>query len=159
MRKRDEHVLGRLDDSVSTFKCHHSVVEVVIRVVEIDINAPVEALAHGLMSLALSVAGHPDAVIRDIHALGLSNWRLTPLEIEYVVGHVVPGLAKILRVVELLVDAAGLILELSARSPRGCESPVALRRVVKEFKDAFTGVQGLDVSAAVLRNPVDTVGA
>ena len=37
---RDEHVLRGLDDSVTLFKSHHVSLPVVIRVVQIDVDAP-----------------------------------------------------------------------------------------------------------------------
>ena len=109
------------------------------------------------MLLVVGVAGHPDAVVRDIEAVLDGGSALSPLEVKDVVGDVVPVLASVLRIVELFVDSAGLVLELSAGRPGGGQSPRALRRVEEELLDALARVKTLNVAATVLRNPVDSI--
>lgn len=159
MCTRNEHVLRRLNDRVALLESQCGAVEKVIRVVEINVKAPVQLLTEGLVSVAAAIASNPDSFVGDNDALSLCGSGLTPLEVEDIVGHVVPVLSEILRVVELLVDTARFVNELSAGSPGGSERPVALRWVIVEFKNAFAGVQCLDVGTAVLRDPVDTIGA
>ena len=111
------------------------------------------------MLLVVGVASHPDTVVGNVVSVLDGCGALSPLEVKHVVGHVIPVLANVLRVVELFVDSAWLVYELGARRPRGGESPRALRRVEQEFLDALAGVETLDVAAAVFRNPVDAACA
>ena len=111
------------------------------------------------MLLVRGVTGNPDTVIRDHDSAFDSLGALTPLEVEDVVGNEVPGLADVFRVVELLEDAAWLVHELRARRPGGSQRPRALRGMEQELLHALSRVEGLDVAAAVLGNPVDSVGA
>ena len=111
------------------------------------------------MLLVCGVAGHPDALIRNDNSLSDSNGGLSPLEVKDVVCYISPVLAEIFTVVELLVDAAGFVSELSACSPRGCKGPGALRWVEKELLDALARVEGLDVCTAVLGCPVYSICA
>ena len=110
-----------------------------------------------LVLLVVGVTGRPDAVVGDIVAVLDGGSALSPLEVEDVVGHVVPVLASVLRIVELFVDSARLVHELSAGRPGGRQSPRALRRVEEELLDALARVETLNVAATVLRNPVDSV--
>ncbi len=102
------------------------------------------------MLLVGRVSGDPDAFIRDMEAIFDSHWRLSPLEIKDVVSQISPVLANIFRVVQLFVNAAGLILELGTGGPRGSECPGALSWVEQELLDALAGVEGFHVGAAVL---------
>ena len=57
------------------------------------------------------VTSYPDPIIRNTDSVVSCNFTLTPLKVKDVVRHVVPVLTDVLRVVELLVDAAGLVRE------------------------------------------------
>jgi len=155
----DEHVLGCLDNGVALFESHHGVLEEVIRVVQINVDTPGQLTARVLVLLVRGVAGHPDALIRNDNSLSDSNGGLSPLEVEDVVRDISPVLTEVLTVVELLVDTAGLVYELSACGPRGCKGPGALRWVEKELLDALARVEGLDVCTAVLGLPVYSICA
>lgn len=102
-----------------------------------------------------AIAGDEDSAVRNIDARLGSQLGLAPLEVEDVVGNVVPLFADILGVVELLVDAAGLVGELSAGGPRGSKGPGALGRMEHELLDLLAAVEALHGSAAVLTQPVD----
>ena len=109
------------------------------------------------MFFVVSITGNPDTIVRDRKLVLDGSGRLSPLEVEDVVGHVVPVLADIFSVVELLVNTAGFVLELSAGGPGGSQGPRALGRVEQELLNALARVEALDVATTVLRNPVDSV--
>ena len=69
VRARYEHVVRRLDDGVALLEGHDRVLEVVVRVVEVDIDAPRETLAVRLVVPVAGVTGHPDAIVGDLDAL------------------------------------------------------------------------------------------
>ena len=85
-----------------------------------------------------SVASHPNAIIRDANSIVPRNFALAPFKVKDVVGDIGPVLAHIFRVVQLLVDSAGLIDELSAGCPRSSKGPRALCRVENELLDTFS---------------------
>jgi len=109
------------------------------------------------MLFVVCITGQPDTIVRDLDLVLNSSGRLSPLEVEDVVRHVVPVLTDIFGVVELLVDAAGLVVELSASGPGGSQGPRALGWMEQELLNALARVESLDVATAVLRNPVDSV--
>jgi len=109
------------------------------------------------MLFVVCITGQPDTIVRDLDLVLNSSGRLSPLEVEDVVRHVVPVLTDIFGVVELLVDAAGLVVELSASGPGSSQSPRALGWMEQELLNALARVETLDVATAVLRNPVDSV--
>lgn len=102
------------------------------------------------MLLVGRITGDPDAFIRDVEVIFDSHWRLSPLEVKNVVCEVSPVLANIFSVVQLFVNAAGLILEFSAGCPRGSECPGALSWVEQELLDALSRVESFHISATVL---------
>lgn len=63
------------------------------------------------------VSCEPDSIIWDNDSLVFCRLRLAPFEVEYVVRDVVPLDSTVLRVVELLVDPAWLIIELGTGGP------------------------------------------
>jgi len=134
---RHEHVLGGLDDSVSLLKSHHGVLEVVIRVVQVDVDTPRELSARALVLLVVGITGDPDAVVGDYDLVLNGHGGLSPLEVEDVVRAIVPVGANVFCVVELLVDAAGLVDELSTGGPGGSQGPGALSGVEEELLDAL----------------------
>ena len=75
------------------------------------------------MVLIAGVARDEDTIVRDGSSddvdVIFSNAALPPLEVEDVVGNIGPVLANVLRVVELLVDAARFVQELCAGRPGG----------------------------------------
>lgn len=149
-RTRHEHVIRGLDDRVSLLESHGRRGEVVVRVVKVDVDTPGELAAHVLVLLVRVVTRHPDAIVRDLYSLCARKSALSPFKVEDVVRHVGPVLTDVFGVVELLVDAAGLIDELCAGGPGGSEGPGALRGVEEELLDPLARVEGLDVAAAVL---------
>ena len=95
----------------------HIVSRVVISVVQVNIDTPADLTATVLMLLIVAVTSVPDTIVGDGDTLFNSVGTLTPLEIKDVVGHVIPVLTNILRIVELFVNAAWRILKLSAGGP------------------------------------------
>ena len=63
------------------------------------------------------VACHPDAIIRNTDSVVPRNLALAPLKVKDIVGDITPVLSHIFGIVELLINAAGLIEELSASCP------------------------------------------
>ena len=63
------------------------------------------------------VSCEPDSVVWNDDTFLFGGRGLTPFKIEDVVRDIIPLDATVLRVVELLVDSAWLIIELSAGSP------------------------------------------
>ena len=59
----------------------------------------------------------PDSIVGDDDAFLFGGGGLTPFKVEDVVCDVIPLDSTVLRVIELLVDSAWLIIELSAGSP------------------------------------------
>ena len=141
------------------FESEYTVFPVIVRVVQINIDAPRHFLSQILMLLVVGVSCDPDAIVRNLKAVLDGCSALTPLEVEDVVRDVVPVLPDVLRVVDLLVDAARLVNELGASGPASGQRPGALRGVEKELLDALARVETLDVAAAVLRHPIDSVCA
>ena len=110
------------------------------------------------MTLVFGVACEPNAVVRNSHAVFLCVGALAPLEVEHVVGDVVPLLARVFSVVQLFVDAARFVHKLGAGGPAGSKGPIALNGVENELLNALARVQGLDCCAAVVCHPVDSIG-
>ena len=69
------------------------------------------------MTIVIVVSGHPNSVIRDRNTLGFSDCTLSPFKVEDVISYVIPFLPDVLCVVEFLVNAAWLVLELSTCCP------------------------------------------
>ena len=67
----------------------------------------------------LGVASYPDAIIWNTDSIVPRNFALAPFKVEDIVGDITPVLSHIFGVIELLVNAAGLIDELSTGGPRG----------------------------------------
>ena len=153
---RDEHILGSLDDCVSLFQGEDWILEVVIRVVKVDVYTPLNPGCLVLMPRIRGVTSNPDSIIRNTDSVVTCNFALTPFKVEDIIGDIGPVLSHILGGVEFLIDAAGLIDKLSAGCPWGGESPRALRRVENELLDAFAGVKGLDVTATVFWDPINS---
>jgi len=75
------------------------------------------------MFLVVGIASHPNSIVRNFIAVLNGDIALTPFKIEDIVGDVVPVFANVLRVVNLFVDAARLVIELSAGCPGGSQGP------------------------------------
>ena len=69
------------------------------------------------MLFVCGIASDPDTIIRNQESVFDGDWGLAPFKIEDVVGDVGPVLSHIFSVVQLLVNAAGLVLELSTGGP------------------------------------------
>lgn len=152
----DEHILGSLDDCVSLFEGEDWILEVVVWVVEVDVYAPLDSSGLVLMLRIRGVTSYPDPIIRNTDSVVSCNFTLTPLKVEDIVGDIGPVLSHVFGGVEFLIDAAGLINELSASCPWGGEGPRALCRVENELLDALAGVQGLDVATTVFWDPINS---
>ena len=63
------------------------------------------------------VTSYPDPIIRNTDSVVSCNFTLTPLKVEDIVGDIGPVLSHVFGGVEFLIDAAGLINELSASCP------------------------------------------
>jgi hypothetical protein len=140
VRARYEHILWCLNNGVALFKSHYRILEIIIRVVKINIDTPRQLSARILVTLVCSVTGDPDAIIGNYNSLRDGIWRLSPFEVKDVVRHKGPVLSNIFCVVEFFVNAAGFIyvFKLSASSPRGCKGPAFLGWMENELLDAFT---------------------
>jgi hypothetical protein len=119
------------------------------------LDAPVDAPARALVAAVRIVAGDPDSVVGNRDALLFGVGALSPLEVEDVIRDVDPLSSDILRVVELLVNSAWLISELSTSRPGSCHGPVALCGMEQELLHLLASVEGLDVGATVFTDPVD----
>ena len=105
------------------------------------------------------VSGNENTLVRDADAVLGGEGRGSPLEIKDIVSDVVPFFTDILGVVQLLVDSAWFVHELSTGSPGGGKSPRPLGGMEHELVNLLARVEGLDVGSAVVRDPVDSLSA
>ena len=89
----------------------------------------------------------------------LLNLPHLPRELDDVVGDYVPGLAEVLGEQQLLAVDAGHLLLSGALVPAGRQHPILLGGVELELVQHALGVDRSHVGAAVLRHPVDSLGA
>lgn len=160
----DEHVVLRHDDAVTSIEDFVHGLEEVVGLVEVDALLP--SLAGLLVALEVWVVCDEDAGLRlllaDFAEAKSDALRLlgdTPSEVEDVALHELPSLTEVLCHVELLVDLARLVIvEVSARRPSGSEGPLPLVGMEVEFVDLLARVEGSQVGATILCDPINTVG-
>lgn len=161
----DEHVVLCHDDAVTSIEDFVHGLEEVVRLVEVDALLP--SLTGLLVALEVWVVRDEDAglglLLADFAEAKSDALRLlgdTPSEVEDVALHELPGLAEVLCHVQLLVDLARLVIvEVSARRPSRSEGPLPLVGMEVEFVDLLARVEGSQVGATILCDPINTVGA
>jgi len=161
----DEHVVLCHDDAVTSIEDFVHGLEEVVRLVEVDALLP--SLTGLLVALEVWVVRDEDAglglLLADFAEAKSDALRLlgdTPSEVEDVALHELPSLAEVLCHVQLLVDLARLVIvEVSARRPSRGEGPLPLVGMEVEFVDLLARVEGSQVGATILCDPINTVGA